>query len=350
MKISVDDKKIGSLAVEEITMVNKKGMQVSFLTLGGIITKMIVPDIHQNFENVVLSHLDYNDYLKNPGYFGAIIGRTSGRIKGAKFELHGKEYQLSKNYGENQGHGGVDGFSKKVFSYTCEEVDDRTSVKLSYRSLHLEEGYPGEVMVHVTYTLNDQNEFRILYEAYPKEDTLINLTNHSYFNLSGTFEESILYHELMINADMFAELDETSAPTGILLPVEGTPFDFRYMREIGEEIREDHPQLILGKGYDHPFLLKDNSSPKLRLAHRFSGRVLEIDSDNECVVVYTQNYTENQRVEGGIVLQERRGIALEFQKLPIGINGVNKDNSRVRGGEGYRQETVYRFKVEEMNF
>lgn len=349
MKISITKFNISDQDVHEITMINKQGMEVSFLTLGGIITKILVPDIEGRYENVVLSHTDYRDYIKNPGYFGAIIGRTSGRIKNAQFELNGTVYSLSKNYGENQGHGGFRGFSGRNFQFECSNLNDNASVTLRYLSPHLEEGYPGEVLVEVTYSLNDYNEFGIHYEALPNADTLINMTNHTYFNLSGSFEESILYHELMIKAEKFAEIDDTSAPTGELLEVEGTPFDFRYMREIGEEIKGRHPQLLIGNGYDHPFLLVPDASPKVRLAHRFSGRVLEIDSTAECVVVYTQNYSENQYVQCGGILQERRSVAFEFQNLPIGKNGVNLENSIVHGGEKYSAKTVYKFKVEQLN-
>lgn len=349
MKISVNKINIADQEVHEIILRNKQGMEVSFLTLGGIITKILVPDRDGNFENVVLSHADYEDYIKNKGYFGAIIGRTSGRIKNAQFELNGEKYILSKNYGDNQGHGGLHGFSEKIFQYETCNLNDNASVKLSYVSHHLEEGYPGEVLVEVMYSLNEQNEFRISYDAVSNADTLINLTNHTYFNLSGSFEESILYHELMIKAEKFAEIDDTSAPTGELLDVEGTPFDFRYMREIGEDIKEEHPQLLIGNGYDHPFLLVHEASPKVKLVHRFSGRVLEIDSTSESVVVYTQNYTDNQRIQGGGILKNRRSIALEFQKLPIGINEVNKENSVIHTGEKFSAKTVYKFKVEQVN-
>ena len=349
MKISVNKVNLEDQEVHEITLMNKHGMEFSFLTLGGIITKILVPDIEGNFENVVLSHADYEDYRTNKGYFGAIIGRTSGRIKNAQFELNGTKYSLAQNYGENHGHGGLWGFSGRIFQFECSTLDDNASVKLKYVSSHLEEGYPGEVLVEVVYSLNDQNEFGINYGAVPTADTLINLTNHTYFNLSGSFEESILYHELMIKSEKFAEIDDTSAPTGKLLEVDGTPFDFRYMREIGEEIKDGHPQLLIGNGYDHPFLLEREASPKVRLAHRFSGRVLEIESTAECVVVYTQNYTDNQRIKGGGVLENRRSVALEFQNLPIGKNEVNKVNSIIRCGERYSANTVYKFKVEQMN-
>lgn len=350
MKIKTEKIRIRNTEIYEITMENTSGMTVSFLNLGGIITRILVPDNEGNVENVVLSYSNYEEYLTNPGYFGAIIGRTAGRIKDAQFELNGTVYNLSKNYGDNHGHGGVEGFSKKLFKFECFRERRAASVKLSYLSEHMEEGYPGEVLIEVTYSLNEDNEFKILYEAYPKEDTLINLTNHTYFNLSGSFEESILYHELMVNAEKFAETDSSSSVTGKLIGVEGTAFDFRYMREIGEEIKEEHPQLIQSNGYDHPYLLKKDSSPKVRLAHRFSGRVLEIESDNDCVIVYTQNYTSGQQINAEITLRERRAIALEFQRLPIGKNGVFKEASIVRKNEVYRTQTTYRFMVEESGY
>lgn len=340
---------IGPLDVEEIFLSTTKGMKVSFLTYGGIITGIYVPDKEGTVENVTMSFGDRKDYHENAGYLGAIIGRTAGRIKEGKFTLKEKEYTLSKNYGPNQGHGGPHGFHKKVYTYEIIEEQNQISVKLAFHSKHMEEGYPGEVQGFVTYCLTEAQELLITYEGKSTEDTLLNLTNHCYFNLSGSFEESIKYHELMIAADVFTELDETSAPTGVLLPVENTPFDFRFMREIGEEMAIDHPQLSIAKGYDHGFLFNKKNPVKLRLAHRFSGRVMEVETDDEAVVIYTQNYTQGQILPGGRKLKEGRAIAIEIQRLPIGDKEAFKEHSVLKVGEIYKTYTKFSFFCEEVN-
>lgn len=343
MKVSVKKHNLRGLEVDEITLGNGQNLEVSFLNFGGIITKILVPDNQGNIANVVLAYKDYEGYLDNPAYFGAIIGRTAGRIKDGLFTINEKTYVLDKNYGPNSGQGGSYGFDKKVFDYTITEEENSISVKLEYISRHMEEGYPGEVKVSVTYSLHEANVFRIDYEAIPNEDTLINLTNHSYFNLSGCFEESVKYHELFIASERFLEIDESSAPTGKLIETEDTPFDFYHQKEIGEDMEVFHPQLKIGNGYDHTFLLKKEGNVKVRLAHRFTGRVMEIETDNEAAVIYTQNYSQGQIIENGKELEERKSVAIEIQRPPIGLGECFKESSIVRKGELFKTYTSYRF-------
>lgn len=343
MKVSIKKHNLRGMEVDEITLGNAQNMEVSFLNFGGIITKILVPDNQGNIENVVLAYKDYEGYLDNPAYFGAIIGRTAGRIKDGVFSINGKTYVLDKNYGPNSGQGGRTGFDKKVFGYTVIEEENSISVKLEYTSRDLEEGYPGEVKVIVTYSLREENVFQIDYEATPNEDTLINLTNHSYFNLSGNFDESIKYHELFIASERFLELDETSAPTGELVETEGTPFDFYHQKEIGEDMEVIDLQLKIGNGYDHTFLLKEEGKVKVRLAHRFTGRVMEIETDNEAAVIYTQNYSQGQIIENGKELEDRKSVAIEIQRPPIGLKECFKERSIVRKDEIFKTYTSYRF-------
>lgn len=338
--------KINEHEIHEITLENINGMKVSFLTYGGIITSIEVPDNEGRFDNIVLSHRDYADYLENPGYFGSLIGRTAGRIKDGSFTLNGRKYSLIKNYGENSGHGGISGFDKRLFNDEIIESENRIAVDLSRVSPHMEEGYPGEVFVKVTYALSEDDTFTIQYEGISSEDTLFNMTNHSYFNLSGSFQESIKYHELFIDADFYAELDESSAPTGELIKVNDTPFDFRYMREIGEEMNSTDEQLKIGNGYDHAFLLNERNGTKVRLAHRFTGRVMEIETDNQAVVIYTQNYSQGQIINDGSSLDPNCSIAIEVQKLPIGTKEVFKEHSVLPAKRKHLTTTKYRFFVE----
>lgn len=336
--------------IYEITLENSNGIEVSFLTYGGIINSIMVPDNEGIVSNIVLSYSDYEDYLKNPGYFGSLIGRTAGRIKDGSFTLNGKKYLLDKNYGENSGHGGKSGFHKQIFDHEILESESRISVELTRVSPHMEEGYPGELSVKVTYTLAEDDTFTIEYEGVSSEDTLFNMTNHSYFNLSGSFHESIKYHELFIDADFYAELDESSAPTGKLIKVNETPFDFRYMREIGEEMNSPDLQLEIGHGYDHAFLLNKNSGTKIRLAHRFTGRVMEIETDNQAVVMYTQNFSQGQMISDGSILEPNCSIALEVQKLPIGSKEVFKEYSVLAANKRQLTTTKFRFFVESDRF
>ena len=346
MKFWKHNVNIRHLEVEEIFIENSKGMCVSFLNYGGIITGIMVPDAGGTFDNIVLAYEDYEEYLDNPGYFGAIIGRTAGRIKDATFTLNDTKYELGRNYGRHSGHGGHNGFHKKVFGYTIAETDEEIEVRMTCSASHLEEGYPGNLEASIIYSLSEDDVFTIRYEGRSTEDTLINMTNHTYFNLSGSFEESINYHELFIDATYFAELDQSSVPTGHLIKVENTPFDYRYMREIGEEMDMSDPQMIIGRGYDHPFLLNKGDGTKARLAHRFSGRVMEITTDNDALVLYTQNYTQGQTIKGGVTLGERKAVALEVQRPPIGHKECFKENSIVRADEHYKTFTRFRFFTE----
>jgi len=338
--------RINEQEIDEITLENTNGIKLSFLTYGGIITSLVVPDNKGEFSNIVLAYSDYKDYLENPGYFGSLIGRTAGRIKDGSFTLNGKSYSLERNYGENSGHGGKVGFDKRIFDYEILESENSIAVELTRVSPHMEEGYPGEVLVQVTYTLTEEDTFEIEYEGISSEDTLFNMTNHSYFNLSGSFHESIKYHELFIDADFYAELDESNAPTGELIKVNDTPFDFRYMREIGEEMNSPDLQLKIGNGYDHAFLLRKNNGTKIRLAHRFTGRVMEIETDNQAVVMYTQNFSQGQIINDGSMLEPLRSIALEVQKLPIGSREVFKEYSVLDANTRRTTTTKFRFFVE----
>lgn len=347
MKVSKRSLNLGEHDVHEITLENGNGISVSFLTYGGIITRVMVPDNEGCFENIVLAYEDYKDYLKNPGHLGSIIGRTAGRIRNAQFTLDGRKYTLAKNYGENSGHGGNRGFDKHVFTCDILESESAVEAKLFRISPHLEEGYPGDLHVTVKYSLSEENIFKIEYHGTSSENTLFNMTNHSYFNLSGSFRESIKYHELFIDADHFAEIDETKAPTGVLTSVQNTPFDFRFMREIGEEMSTENEQLKIANGYDHAFLLKKNPGTKIRLAHRHTGRVMEIETDNQAVVVYTQNYAQGQIIQDGSVLEPYRSIALEVQKLPIGVNEVFKEYSLLPAESPQVTTTTFRFFVEQ---
>lgn len=331
--------------VHEITLENRAGMKVTALDFGCIITGIHVPDRHGDYKNVVLAYENPDDYLDNPAYFGALIGRTAGRIKDGTFTLSGEKFNLALNYGTNSGQGGREGFDKKIYSFAVNTSESMAAVVFRRTSPHLEEGYPGNLQVAVSYSLSEENVFKISYKAISDRDTLVNLTNHTYFNLSGDFSRSIESHQLMIASDRYAELDHTSAPTGKLIETKGTPFDFNSMKEIGRDIGDEDSQLHIGKGYDHPFVLKEGSGIKARLWDRGTGRLMEIHTDNKVLVLYSQNYAQGQLIEGGSILNERVSVALEVQRLPIGKDGIFLETSVLRQGEVFRSTTEYRFGI-----
>lgn len=332
--------------VHRITLEEEQGMRVELLNLGATITCIQVPDRWGVYENVVLAYDDPSLYLENPHYFGALIGRTAGRIQGAVLRMEGVQHPLDANYGTDCGHGGSAGFHGKLLSFTLFETKDQCGVHFHGVSPDGEGGYPGRVDFKVTVTLKKDQVLEIRYEGGSDKDTVLNLSNHTYFNLSGDFSESIKYHELYLAADVFAEIDASGNVTGRLRKVAGSPFDFNFMHEIGEEMGEAEEQLDFGSGYDHPFLLDTSRTPQIRLAHRFSGRTLEMETSNQGVVVYTQNHNEKVRITGGKMLEKQRSVALEVQKLPIGAEGAFQEHSFLKKGERFEEWTRYRFKID----
>ncbi len=305
--------------IDEITLENSSGMKVRFLTYGGIITSIEVPDNQGRFEDIVLSYSDYKDYLKYPGGFGSITGRASSEKIG---------------------------FDKQMFNWKINEYEDKIIVDLMRISTPIEEGFPGEVSVKISYALFEDNTFTIEYKGKPPEDSLLNMTNHIYFNLSGSFEESIKYHELFIDADHYAEIAPSMAPTGRLIKVHDTPFDFRFMREIGEEMSTPDEQLRIAGGYNHAFLLRDNNGTKVRLAHRFTGRVMEVETDNQAVVVNTQNVSHGQRIGEELILEPNRSIAIIIKELLDCSNEAFNEFSILSRSEKYETKTKFNFFVE----
>lgn len=331
--------------VIEYTLTNINGVSISILNLGGIITKIMTPNKEGKLENIVLAYENIEDYYTNPSYYGAIIGRTAGRIDKGETTINDKVYELSKNYGVNSGHGGQVGFDKKFWDVKDISDDEATRLELSIESYDLEENYPGNLTVKVIYELNDYNEFLFKIKAISDKDTLVNMTNHSYFNLSGDYKRDILNEELYINSDKILNIDENGGVTGEEYEVSDTPFDFRKPHKIGERIDSDDPQVKLGFGYDHPFML-NKEDRRVVLKDEESGRVLEIQTDQESVVVYSMNFINYCTIYGGMTPRRRLGICFETQAPPIGYNEVFKEKSYISAGEIYSKTTKYTFKVE----
>lgn len=315
------------------TLANKNGVEVSITNFGGAITSIKTPDRNGVFADVALGYDTLDEYVRNPRYLGALIGRYANRIARGKFSLNGVEYQLAQNNGANHLHGGNKGFDKRVWSAT----ETESGLRLEYFSKDGEENYPGNLNVTVTYSLNDQNELRIEYHAATDKDTIVNLTNHAYFNLAGS--GSILDHELTLNAESFVPVSEDLIPTGEIKAVEGTQMDFRNGRA------------ITPGGYDHNFVVnawKEGSTRSAaRLREPVSGRVMEVLTTQPGIQFYSGNFLDGSLIgKGGVAYLRYAGLCLETQHYPDSPNHPHFPTTVLRAGETYREITVYKFTTE----
>ena len=335
---------VGSLNNEEIVAYNikfKNGFEVEILNLGGVITKIITPDKDNNLENIVLAYEDINDYIENPYYYGAIIGRTSGRINEGKIIIDENEYELNKNYGLHQGHGGDKGFSHRIWKVEIEENDNCVTLNLNTLSKDMEENYPGNLNVSVIFNIYEDYKIEEIYRAKSDKNTLVNMTNHTYFNLSGNIKEPVTDSYLQLDSDYILELNETCVPTGEKIDVTKTPFYFRKLKLIGRDIDENHEQIRIGNGYDHAFLL--NNDKNIYLEDKKSKRNMTIETNQDCVVVYTMNWEHEKITYTGEAPHIRHGICFETQAQPIGENMCFMENSILNKDKEYIQKTVYKF-------
>lgn len=335
--------------VDLYTLRNAKGAEATVTTYGARLVTLKMPDKTGKLDDIVLGFDNLDGYTQTPPppYFGATIGRYGNRIAGGKFQLDGKTYTLAKNNGANSLHGGNVGFDKVVWKLTPSSGD---SVAMTYLSKDGEEGYPGNLTATVTYTLTDNNELRIEYSATTDKDTVVNLTNHSYFNLAGQGEGDILGHVVMIDADRFTPVDKGLIPTGELKPVDGTPFDFRKPTPIGDRIDAKDPQIALGPGYDHNFVLNHHGAP-LALAARVTepktGRMMEVLTTEPGLQFYTGNFLDGTfKGVGGKVYPRRSAFCMETQHFPDSPNHPDFPSTTLKPGETYHSETVYRFSVQ----
>ncbi|WML42878.1 aldose epimerase family protein [Neobacillus sp. PS3-40] len=333
--------------VYEYTLINDFGVEVSCLNYGCIITKILTPDNFGNLENIVLRFESMGEYEQNPPFLGAVIGRVAGRIKGAEFELDGKAYQLEKNEGENHLHGGNKGFNTVLWDAELIEGGSEIGVRFSYTSPDGEEGYPGVVSVHVNYLLSNNNELLIKYEAVTDQKTLLNLTNHTYFNLSGNAKRDVLEHSLTLDSNQFLELNEQLLPTGVKLDAVNTVFDFQNGRLIKDGTVSNHPQnQLVGKGYDHPFLLNSHHTGEIVLSDEVSGRKLIVETDQPSVVLYTGNSLTEDVTVNGRKCKKHLGLCLETQGLPDAIHHPSFPTIILDKGETYSAITKYTFITE----
>lgn len=338
--------------VDEYILTNANGMEVRIITLGGTITSIRVPDRNGNVENVTLGFDNLEDYQTVSPYFGNITGRYANRIANATFTLEGEEYTLAANNGPNSLHGGDVGFGQRVWEATEVEGDGEVGVSLHYLSPDGEEGYPGNLDVTVVYTLTDDNELRMDYSATTDAPTVVNLTNHAYFNLAGEGEGDIYHHILMIDADRYTPVDDTLIPTGELADVEGTPFDFRTPKAIGPGQRSSHEQIVLGRGYDHNYVLNrdDLEDTSMMLAARAyepeSGRVLEVWTTEPGIQFYAGNFLDATLIgPSGRLYRQSDGFALETQHFPDSPNQSDFPSTVLMPDDTYETTTIYKFGV-----
>ncbi len=336
--------------VELYKLYNLNGIQVSIITFGGRITAVETPDKDGNIKNVVLGFKNLEQYEKPNPYFGSLVGRYGNRIAKGKFILNNYEYQLAKNNGENSLHGGVVGFDKVVWKVEdIQENKTSASLKLSYYSKDMEEGFPGNLKTTVTYTLNSDNSLDVLYEATTDKTTIVNLTQHSYFNLSGDFSQPIIDHVVDINADKFVPVNASLIPTGELAAVDGTPFDFRIPKLVSEAINMNNNQITLGGGFDHCWVLNNSDKRYRRVAkayHPESGRGVEVITDQPGMQFYTGNFLDGKlpRPNGGFYAK-RSGFCFETQHFPDAPNQPSFPSVVLTPEEKYLTKTTFKFTV-----
>jgi aldose 1-epimerase len=333
--------------VDLYTITNANGASVAISTYGGVIVSLKMPDRAGKMGDVVLGFDKFEDYLKAGPYFGAIIGRYANRIAHATFTLDGIEYKLAKNNGDNSLHGGTRGFDKRL--WIAKEAPLQ-GLELHYTSGDGEEGYPGSLSATVTYGLSDNNELQIDYLATTDKETVLNLTNHSYFNLAGQGEGDILQHQVMISADRFTPVDKDMIPTGELRRVAGTPFDFRQTHAIGDRIDAADEQLMLAKGYDHNFVL-NNAGASLDLVARItdpkSGRAMDVLTTEPGLQFYTANFLNGSlKGKGGKVYGRRSAFCMETQHFPDSPNRPDFPSTVLESGVPFKSTTIYRFSTD----
>ena len=352
----ISKKKFGTLEcgsdVYAYTLENNNGMSVKILDLGGIINQINVPDKEGRLTDVIGGYDNVDYYAKATGYQGALIGRFGNRICKGKFTLEGKEYSLfCNNNAVNHLHGGKIGFDKKIWKVTPVDGDAPT-LELEYVSPDGEEGYPGTLTVKVTYTLTADNALSIRYQATTDKKTILNLTNHAYFNLGGYASGCVRGHYLEMDAESYVKTDSLLIPTGELAPVDGTPFDFRKGKLVGDEIDADNVDLKIAGGYDHCFNFTGGESkePVLRatLKDPKSGRVMKMYTNQPCVQLYTGNFLKDDGYpfKGGCVKKKQMALCLETQHMPDAINHSNFTDVTLDVGETYDYTTVYAFSAE----
>jgi aldose 1-epimerase len=332
--------------VYRFTLKNDKGVEMQVINYGGIITSLKTPDKNGKVEDVVLGYDSLSGYLKSSPYFGALIGRYGNRIAKGKFKIDGTEYTVAGNNNGQHLHGGLKGFDKVYWDIEPMESSDGPALKLTYDSKDMEEGYPGNLHSEVVYTLTNDNELKLDYKATTDKKTIVNLTQHTYFNLTGNVKGDILNHELYLKADEFVPVDKVLIPTGKLEIVKNTPFDFTVATPIGKRIGEKNAQLTNGRGYDHCWVLSSKDSVKLAgsLFEPVSGRLVEVYTTEPGIQFYSGNFLDGTLTgKGGVVYKQHYGVCLETEHFPDSPNQASFPSTLLEPGKTYQTHTTYRF-------
>ncbi|TKD63524.1 galactose mutarotase [Flavobacterium sp. ASW18X] len=335
--------------IEKYILTNTNGVKAHIITLGGRLTELYIPDQKGKHANITMGFDSLEGYLQNDPYFGAIVGRYGNRIANASFKLDGQIYKLAANNGPNNLHGGEEGFESKVWDATTRKDQDAVYLELTYLSADGEEGFPGNLQVKVTYTLTETNELKVVYHAITDKATVVNLTHHGYFNLSGDLNTEVLDHHLQLNAESYLPVDVHSIPTGELRSVVDTPFDFTRMKPIGEAIDATNDQLEIGNGYDHCWVvdgLKGDLRQAATVQELSSGRTMEVWTTEPGVQLYTANWLDGslENPAGG-TFNRRCAFCLETQHFPDSPNKPDFPSVRLHPGEVYNTTTVFKFGI-----
>ena len=326
------------------TLTNENGMSASITNYGAALVKLNVPDKEGKLRDVVLGYDDVTGYEKGGGSFGAPVGRNANRIGGAVITIQDKTYELEKNDNGNNLHSGTNYYNKRIWN-----VGEKTDSKIEFvlHSPDGDQGYPGTLDMHVTYELTEDNELRLIYDAVPDQDTIINMTNHSYFNLDGHDSGNVLKELVTLDADYFTRADAQSIPTGELVDVTGTPMDFRMPRALGEAIDADYEAVRLGKGYDHNWVLKNNGKfdKVAQAVSEKSGIVMEVWTDLPGMQMYTANFLDNGHGKNGAVYGIRDAVCFETQYFPDAVHHENFASPICKKGMPYHTVTSYKFET-----
>lgn len=326
------------------TLTNENGMSASITNYGAALVKLNVPDKEGNLRDVVLGYDDVTGYEKGGASFGALVGRNANRIGGAVITIQDKTYELEKNDNGNNLHSGTNYYNKRIWN-----VGEKTDSKIEFvlHSPDGDQGYPGTLDMHVTYELTEDNELRLIYDAVPDQDTIINMTNHSYFNLDGHDSGDVLKELVTLDADYFTRADAQSIPTGELVDVTGTPMDFRMPRALGEAIDADYEAVQLGKGYDHNWVLKNNGKfdKVAQAVSEKSGIVMEVWTDLPGIQMYTANFLDNEQGKNGAVYGVRDAVCFETQYFPDAVHHENFASPICKKGMPYHTVTSYKFET-----
>ena len=329
-------------SVDLYTLTNANGLKTQIMTYGGIVTTLHVPDRDGNLGDIVLGYDTLDEYIKDNPYFGALIGRCGNRIGKGRFTLNGVEYTLATNNDENHLHGGIKGFDKVVWDAEQMQTSEGPALKLTYLSKDGEEGYPGNLNCTVIYTLTNNDELKISYEAETDKDTVVNLTHHSYFNLAGHGSGDILGHELMLNAENYTPVDEGLIPTGEIRPVKNTPMDFTKPMAVGARIDQ------VEGGYDHNYVINSSDSPLALAASVYepkTGRVMEISTSEPGIQFYSGNFLDGSIKGKGAIYNKHNAFCLETQHFPDAPHKPDFPSIVLKPGEMYTHLTVHKFSV-----